>query len=431
MNTRGMRALFSTIAILALLGCQAQPPQASRAPAPSASVVPEPDYWPTGAWINSTPERQGIDSAKLAAMFDAIDRQALNLHSLLIIRNGYIVAEAYFAPYDAAVKQQVASVTKSVTGMLTGIAIGQGRIQGTDQPVLEFFPNRTVANLDQNKRTMTLEHLLTLTAGFDCDDATGARDRMFQSPDWVQFALDLPMAAAPGRQFSYCSPAAHLVSPILSQATGESVRELANEALFAPLGIPPAGPADWSADPQGASQGCCGLALTPRDMAKLGFLYLHGGGWNGQQIVPASWVAASLTPHASDGTGRDYGYLFWLYTDQGYASAMGLGGQDIHIIPAKNMVVVFTAAMDGAMHDRGGHQAARRLHRPGGGRTAPAREPGSPGATARAYQPRRHAPGRPAAAAGPCAVGLRQGLPNGGQPQRLDYDLADLRGRIG
>ena len=109
--------------------------------------------------------------------------------------------------------------------------------------------------------------------------------------------------------------------------------------------------ADWTADPQGVSQGCCGLSLTPRDMAKLGFLYLHGGSWDGRQVVPAPWVATSLAHHTAASAGRGYGYLFWLYEAQGYASAMGLGGQDIHIIPAKNMVVVFTAAMDGATHD--------------------------------------------------------------------------------
>jgi hypothetical protein len=132
-----------------------------------------------------------------------------------------------------------------------------------------------------------------------------------------------------------------------------SARELADETLFAPLGIPPAGPGDWAADPQGISPGGFGLALTPRDMAKLGFLYLHGGRWNGQQVVPASWVAASLTPHVADeNTGRDYGYLFWIYGDRGVYSALGLGGQDIHIIPAVNMVVVFTAAMDIPAHDK-------------------------------------------------------------------------------
>jgi CubicO group peptidase (beta-lactamase class C family) len=347
----------ATIVILALLGCQARDPQVGQAPTvttpPVATpIVAEPDYWPTSGWRSSTPEQQGVDSARLAAMFDAIEREQLHLHSVLFVRNGYVVTEAYFAPYSPTVKQQVMSVTKSVVGMLTGIAINQGRIEGVDQPVLAFFPDRTVANLDQNKRRLRLEHLLNQTAGLECSDDAGARERMFQSPDWVQFALDLPMAAEPGTQFSYCSPAVHLMSPVLSQATSRSLSELANEELFAPLGIPAAGLADWSTDPQGLPQGFSGLALTPRNMAKLGLLYLQGGRWNGHQVVPASWVAASLAPHTADATGRGYGYLFWIDGDRGYYSALGLGGQDIHIIPAKNLVVVVTAAIDGPTNDQ-------------------------------------------------------------------------------
>jgi CubicO group peptidase (beta-lactamase class C family) len=353
MRTKHIPLLFTLVAIFALIGCQAQPLLLPGAPAPASPAAGAPVYWPTSDWQNSTPEQQGMDSARLAAMFDAIDQKHLNMHSVLVIRNGYIVAEAYWPPYDATVKQRLASVTKSVTGMLTGIAISRGQIESTRQPVLEFFPGRTVANLDQNKRSLTLEHLLTLTDGLDCSDATGTRDRLFQSADWVQFTLDLPMAAAPGRQFTYCTPAVHLISAILQQATGKSERELANEVLFPPLGIPPVAAADWSADPQGVSEGGSGLLLTPRNMAKLGFLYLHGGRWQDKQVVPAAWVATSLTPHTTEAaTGRGYGYLFWLYGDQGYASAMGLGGQDIHIIPAKNMVVVFTAAMDSSTHDQ-------------------------------------------------------------------------------
>ncbi len=353
MRIRNLCAVLAILAVLALPGCQVQPTRNGVAdPTPSVPAVPEPDYWPTTGWKASTPEQQGMDSARLAAMLEAVDGQQLNLHSILVIRNGYTVLEAYYSPYSATVKQQVASLTESVTGMLTGIAIGQGQIKSTSQPVLGFFPRRSVANLDQNKRSLTLEHLLTMTTGLDCSDAAGTRDQMFQSPDWVQFTLDLPMASAPGARFSDCSPAAHVLAAVVSEATGKNVRDLANDALFAPLGIPRASADDWDSDPQGIADGCCGLSLTPADMARLGFLYLHGGNWNGQQVVPASWVSASLAPHAADSTGRKYGYLFWLYDYQGYYSAQGLGGQDIHIIPAKNMVVVFTAAVDSPTHDK-------------------------------------------------------------------------------
>ncbi|MGE5602511.1 MAG: serine hydrolase [Nitrososphaerales archaeon] len=359
---RVLFALTTAIVIVALFGCQAQPPEAPLPPAPAAPTatvlpslaptVPAPDYWPTAGWKSSTPEEQGMDSAQLAAMFDAIDAKHLNLHSVLIIRNGYLVTEAYFTPYDRSVKHQVASVTKSVTGMLTGIAMNQGHFQSSGERVLSLFPDRRIANLDANKRNMTLLDLLTLTSGFDCSDDAGAVNGMAQSPDWVQFALDLPMADAPGTRFRYCSPAVHLLSAILKRATGRNARELANETLFEPLGIPSVTPGEWESDPQGLSEGFAGLWLTPRDMARLGFLYLHRGNWNGKQVVPAAWVAASLTPHTvEEKSGRPYGYLFWIYHRQGYYSAMGLGGQDIHIIPAKNMVVVFTAGIDIPTHD--------------------------------------------------------------------------------
>lgn len=346
-----VRLLLLTFTVLLLLGCQAQPPQATPKSPPATAPAIEPDYWPTNGWKSSTPEEQGVDSGRLAAMFEAVDQKKLNLHSVLVIRNGYLIAEAYFAPYTPETKHQLASVTKSVTGMLTGIAIDQGKIKDTAQPLLGFFPGRTVAHLDANKRAVTLDNLLSLTSGLDCSDSAGARDAMFSSPDWVQYTLDLPVTAAPGKQFRYCTPAVHLVSAVVQQGTGRSERELANDALFAPLGIPAATAQDWPSDPQGVSTGGHGLSLVPRDMAKLGYLYLHGGRWNGQQVVPQKWVTASVTPHTTEeASGRGYGYLVWLYP-QGYDSMMGLGGQDIHVISDKNMVVVFTAAMDIPTHD--------------------------------------------------------------------------------
>lgn len=166
---------------------------------------------------------------------------------------------------------------------------------------------------------------------------------MRSSKDWAQFTVNLPMTTTPGTAFSYCSPSPHLVSAILTRATGKSARDLANKWLFDPLGIPYLAEGFWPSDPQGISDGCCGAYLTPRNMAKLGLLWLQGGQWAGRQIVSRGWIAAAGTGHVTWQPGRDYGYLFWVYPAQGYFSAMGTGGQHIHVIPAKNMVVVFTA----------------------------------------------------------------------------------------
>ncbi len=413
--TKVLRVLLAALAVAGLFGCQAQPPQAAPTPAvpaapaqtvtPLAATIPQPDYWPTEEWKTSTPEQQGMDSAQLAAMFDAVEAKKLNLHSVLIIRNGYLVTEAYFGPYTPDMRHQVMSVTKSVTAMLTGIAIARGRIKGVDEPVLSFFGDREIRSLDQRKRDMTLEHLLTLTTGLNCSDSASTLAQMFQSADWVQFTLDISMATAPGKQFWYCSPAVHLLSAILEAATGKNEREFANENLFQPLGIAPAGPGDWAADPQGRPEGFGGLALTPRDMARLGFLYLHGGAWDGQQVVPAEWVSSSLRPHTTEeNSGRGYGYLTWLYPEQGYASMMGLGGQDIHIIPSGNMVVVFTSAMNIPTHDKEAIDLLDRYIVPAARSTEPLPENTAAAAELQARISRAAAPPPVAPSAAPAAA---------------------------
>jgi len=332
-----------TAAIL-LASCNILQPQAF-------TPVPEPDTWPTHGWQSSTPEAQGMDSEKLAEMFEKIQAEQMNLHSLLIVRNGYLVSEVYFDPYTANEQHYVASVTKSVISALVGIAVGQGKLQGASQKVLDFFPDRQPANLDESKKSMTLGHLLSLSSGMELTDFT-AKPQMEQSEDWVQFALDLPMASQPGTRFGYGNAPVHLLSAIVQKATGEDARSYANRELFAPLGIPGATTQKWAADPQGVTSGGTGLYLTPRSMAKLAFLYLHGGKWDGEQILPANWVAESFSEHILVGKDvnfgnqeRKYGYLWSIFPEQKYFTAFGMSGQHLYIVPEKNMVVVTTAGL--------------------------------------------------------------------------------------
>jgi CubicO group peptidase (beta-lactamase class C family) len=320
------------------------------APAPAQESSP---YWPTGGWRSSTPEAQGMDSERLAAVLTYIHDLGLNIHSVLVIRNGYLVTEAYLYPYDATTPHELRSATKSFTSALIGIAIGQGYIQGVDRPLLDFFPDRSIANLDDAKRGITLEDVLTMSSGLDWPGGLSEPllNSLFQSRDWAQFVLDRPMADEPGSTFAYNSGGSHLLTTILEQTTGMHVLDFARKNLFDPLGF---GAVSWTTDPQGIAMGGSGLSLTPPDMAKLGYLYLKGGQWDGQQIVPAGWVAASTRAHIAAAPITDgYGYQWWV-ASSGYYTAAGYGGQHIFVQPELNMVVVFTSGM--ATAPTGTHQ---------------------------------------------------------------------------
>jgi len=212
--------------------------------------------------------------------------------------------------------------------------------------LLGLLPPGGVQNLDDAKKAITLENLLTQTSGLKCNENPGPDEpSVYTSDDWVKFMLDQPMVAKPGEKFNYCTGATHLLSAVLQKATGLSALKFANENLFAPLGIGPLGETRWSTDPQGVTLGGFGLALTPREMAKLGFLFLNKGQWDGKRVVPADWVAASTASHANQGAKKEYGYLWWIDPQGKWYAALGLHGQHIFVYPAENLVVVSTAAL--------------------------------------------------------------------------------------
>ena len=310
-------------------------------------AVPEPEYWPTSGWQSSTPEAQGMDSELLAEMIEEINTSETGLHSVLVIRNGYLVTETYFHPYTQDTKMHIQSVTKSVIGMLVGKAVSDGNIQSAEDRLVDYYPNRVFENQSRQKSSIQLKHLLSMSSGLDCQefrDRSGPR--MEGTQGWVQFMLDRPMAAAPGKVFGYCNGNAHLLSSILEKTTGMTAREYANRELFEPLGIPTVSEADWGGDPQKTTLAGYGLHLRPVDMAKLAFLYLHNGKWDGIQIISAQWVADSTTQHIQKEDGSGYGYLWTVYPDSGHYAALGLGGQQIHVYPAENLIVVVTASLE-------------------------------------------------------------------------------------
>ncbi len=328
--------------VVLLAGClhpTAAPGFPSR-PSGPAGVAPPIATRPASGWRTSTPEQQGIDSATLARMLEAVEKQRLDIHGLVLVRNGYIVAEAYFQPYRQSTRHELYSCTKSFVATLVGIAIDKGYIAGVDRRVLSFFPRRTFASPDGHKGAMTLEHLLTMTAGLEWAEGDPAYRRMYASDDWLRFMLDRPMAEDPGSRFNYCSGCSHVLSAIVQESTGMPTLRFARQYLFEPLGIADVA---WETDAQGIPIGGWGLRLTPRDMAKLGQLYLDGGTWEGREIVSAAWIQAAVSWHVATDGPLGYGYQWWTYPEWGAYTARGRGGQLIFVIPGLKIVAVFTA----------------------------------------------------------------------------------------
>ena len=284
-----------------------------------------------------------MDSEMLASMLDTIQKQDDGIHSVTVIRNGYVVADAYFSPFQQGSRHVIHSCTKSVVSALVGIAIDQGYIESVDQPILELFSERTAANLDANKKAITLEHVLNMASGLNCQDSYlynwRGLNQMRQSKDWVQFMLDLPMAEAPGTRFEYCNGGSFLLSAIVQQATGMSAFAFAQEHLFGPLGI---SDVEWPTNPQGISMGWGDMRMRPHDMAKIGYLYLNKGVWEGEQIVSAAWVEASTRQHIAATLSDGYGYQWWVDVE-GFYMALGYAGQFIYVVPEQDMVVVFSS----------------------------------------------------------------------------------------
>ncbi|MCP4537010.1 MAG: serine hydrolase [Chloroflexi bacterium] len=327
-------------------------PTPTSTPSPTPTLTPTPTPTPT-PWPaeGSTPEQQGMDSELLAGMFDYIERQEVDVHGVLIVRNGYTVLEVYYPPYRPNTLHSTASVGKSFTGALVGIAIHEGYIEGADHKVADFFPDHSDWQNDPLKQAMTIEHLLTMTSGLDWPESAASysssqniMNQMMHSHDWVQFVLDRPMVATPGSTFNYSSGVSHLLSAIIQEAAGMRMISFAHEYLFEPLGI---SRISWMTDRRGIAFGAGGLRITLRDMAKFGQLYLQNGVWGGKQILSSEWVEASIAPRVSaHGAASYYGYQWWV-RGSGIFAAHGYRGRRIFVIPDLEMVVVFTADLSG------------------------------------------------------------------------------------
>lgn len=329
--------------ILLFAGCAQPQPEAVLQPeAVSSSGAVQ---WPTRSWKTADPEQQGMNAQKLAEIQAYIEQTGLNLHSLLIVRNGYIVSETYYNGSRQSTEHELYSVTKSFIATLVGMAVDEGKL-AVDQPVSDFLAVMDYANPSSSKQAMSVENLLTMTSGLDWVEADSSYRSMYMSRDWVRWVMDLPMSEEPGESFRYCSGCSHILSAILQQSVGMTAEEFAKKNLFAPLGIRDY---SWEKDAQGISLGGWGLRLTARDMAKLGYLYLRNGEWDGEQIVSQDWIAAAGSKHVNTDGDLGYGYQWWTYTDYGAYTALGRYGQTIFVIPGMDLVIVTTAHL--AAHD--------------------------------------------------------------------------------
>jgi CubicO group peptidase (beta-lactamase class C family) len=283
-----------------------------------------------------------MSSADLADAVQFARANDLNIHSLTVVRNGVIVLDAYFYPFQPETRHDVASVTKSVISLLAGIATAEGRLGGSQQPLISALPPESSRGIEGPIATISLGDLLSMRSGFDCGFRPGEpelRD-MRTAEDWVGYALRLPMIADPGTRFGYCSPNFHLLSAAISSSVGMSALSFARRHLFEPLGITDV---YWPADEHGITHGWGDLQLRPRDMAKLGLLMLQAGQWADKQIVPKAWVDASVGNHFRANDDNDYGLGWWMpHRIPGLFEATGRGGQRISVLPKRNVIVVTT-----------------------------------------------------------------------------------------
>jgi CubicO group peptidase (beta-lactamase class C family) len=303
----------------------------------------------TGVWPAATPESQGLDSGVLAEMLEHVRARQLPVHSVLIVRHGRLVLDATVYPFESGRLHDIASATKSVTSILIGIALDKGLLTSVNQRVSEVLPLSAAAAFaesaksDPRREQLTIEHLLTMTSGWHCGVEPGEKElaAMRRSDDWAAFALKLPMWAEPGSKYAYCSCNNHVLSAIISARTSDSALAFARRYLFGPLGIKDA---IWPKDPMGRSHGWGDLLLKPHDLAKLGYLYLHGGRWNGTQIVSEEYVRQSIAPRVIVRKDEDaYGYGWWVNTARKPAiyEMVGRGGQRVAVLPDKELVIVF------------------------------------------------------------------------------------------
>lgn len=306
----------------------------------------------------AVPSQHGLDAAKLEILAGKVTDGAYgSTHSVLVMRNGFLVFERYFGGWGPEDLHEVQSISKSIVSLATGIALDRGEIETLDASIVDFFPELRIANLDDRKRAITIRHALMMSTGTDYEEgyrgSPHSRLNRLQS-GWTQFWLDRPMEFNPGAGWRYDSGGVIALSSVFQKVTGMHVDDYARAHIFQPLGILRY---HWERNAEGHPHAGGGLHLRPRDMAKIGQLLLNRGVWNKQRIVSADWIARSTALKFKFRAGNEpiigYAYLWWvLRPDPGLDGAepivagTGLGGQYVFVIPDRSMVVVVTGWSD-------------------------------------------------------------------------------------
>ncbi|WP_282159735.1 serine hydrolase domain-containing protein [Ulvibacterium marinum] len=314
------------------------------------------DYFPKKAWRTDTPQGQGLNEEKLKDLIWKLRKGEIlrPITSLVMVKNGYLVVNERFGEYEDSRPHTLQSVTKSITSTLVGVAIQQGFIQGLDQKILDFFPEyQTIENDESAKRAMNLQNALNMRTGqaWTGERHLGPLNRY--KGDKMKYVLDYEMELAPGKKWHYNSGIAILMGGLLQNATGMDTEDFAQQFLFGPLAIKSA---QWSWGHKGIPHTGGGLFLTPIDLARIGYLYLRNGCWEGQQIFPEDWIhgiltnAVPLVKKFHGGIPAGYGGMWWLLpqektkTKNSFDILMAYGhwGQFLFVIPQYDMVIVMT-----------------------------------------------------------------------------------------
>jgi CubicO group peptidase (beta-lactamase class C family) len=339
--------------IIALTLAAALPVAASHYRPPAATT----DGWPV-----ADAGKLGWDAATLASLDDKMaDGSFKMITSVLVVDHGRLVYEHYFNDGSADLLNDVRSASKSLTAILVGAAIQRGAIPDVKAPVYAYFPEIHIDHPDPRRATITLEDLITMSSILECDDenqfSAGNEERMYVSERWLDFALNIPIRGyAPwvsrpgdspyGRTFSYCTAGAFLAGAVVERATKMPLAGFAHEVLEQPLGITQV---KWNTSSEGVGMGGGGTRYRSRDLAKIGLLIADGGQWHGTQVLPKTWVATMLTPHAQARDDADYGYLWWQFRFPVRGAEMkvwamsGNGGNYVFVLPERGLVAVITS----------------------------------------------------------------------------------------
>jgi CubicO group peptidase (beta-lactamase class C family) len=293
----------------------------------------------------SQPEMQGIASDGIKAFIESIEANHLELHSFMLLRHGYVVAEGWWDPYTAKLPHMLFSLSKSFTSTAIGLAVAEGILTLDDQ-VISFFPDEVPSEITANLAAMQIRHLLMMGTGHAVD----TMDFLWKQEEgnWVRAFFDVPVEYAPGTHFVYNTGATYMLSAILQKASNQRLLDYLKPRLLEPLNILNA---TWAMCPRGIHTGGFGLNITTEDIAKFGQLYLQKGIWNGEQLLPAAWVEEATSKQISNGEGgasdwtQGYGYQFWRSQHEAYRGD-GAFGQYCIVLPEQDAIIAITSGLN-------------------------------------------------------------------------------------